>query len=388
MRRIYLDNAATSWPKPEAVTEVVAQYLQQCGAPAGRGAYREATDVERAIARVRSQVAALIGAPEPSSIVFTCNGTDSLNLGIHGLVRPGDRVVSTVIEHNSVLRPLHDLMDRHQVEVTWIECDAGGLVDLEQFATVCHDLQPHVVVCNHTSNVTGAVQDLDQIRDITTRHQSLLIIDAAQSLGQIPFTLCETSDHVVAAPAHKGLLGMLGLGIAYVNAGVQQRLRPPRQGGTGTVSDHATQPTTMPDRFESGNLNVPAIMALGAGLDYLQATGIESIQLHHQQLIQRLAEGLGSVPGVRIFAADSSCQAGILSCEVEGYDPQEVAGLLDASYGIQVRAGHHCAPWIHQRLGAAEGTVRFSVGPFNTADDIDATISAVTEIAQSAAELI
>ena len=180
---------------------------------------------------------------------------------------------------------------------------------------------------------------------------------------------------------------MLGLGIAYVNPSVQQRLRPPRQGGTGTVSDQATQPTTMPDRFESGNLNVPAIMALGAGLDYLQTTGIESIQRHHQQLIQRLADGLAAVPGVRIFAADSS-QAGILSCEIEGYDPQEVAGLLDASYGIQVRAGHHCAPWIHPRLGAAEGTVRFSVGPFNTSDDIDATISAVTEIAQSAAELI
>ncbi|MCO6458341.1 MAG: aminotransferase class V-fold PLP-dependent enzyme [Pirellulaceae bacterium] len=380
--RIYLDNAATSWPKPETVYQAVERYLRHCGAPAGRGAYREASEVEREVARCRRLLAELIAAEDPRQIVFTCNATDALNLALHGLLRPGDHVVTSVVEHNSVLRPLRFLEQQQGVQVTRVPCDQRGVVDP---AAIERAVRPEtrLIALIHASNVTGALQPVEQAGQIARRHGCLLLVDAAQTLGHMPVDVQQLGAHLLAAAGHKGLLGPLGLGFLYMAPGVEQVLQSVRQGGTGTHSDQDRQPDSQPDKFESGNLNVPAILGLAAGLEYLRDRGLERLHEHYQRLTARLLDGLRAIAGVRIHGpADPASQVGVVSVTVAGYDPRELAGLLDSAFAIQVRAGIQCAPLMHEALGTVHhgGTIRFSVGAFTSEREVDQAVEAMAEL--------
>ncbi len=382
MPRIYLDNAATSWPKPEAVYRAVDDYQRQLGSPAGRGSYAEAAQTERIIASCRKKIAELIGAGDPSRIIFTLNGTDSLNLALHGVLRPGDHVVTTVCEHNSVLRPLRFLAEHREVSTTYVPCDAEGFVDPDAIRAA---IAPHtrMIALVHVSNVTGAIQPVEDVGKIAAQHGLTYLIDAAQSLGYEPIDVARLRCHLLAAPGHKGLLGPLGTGLLYVAPEIEDRLLPLRQGGTGTRSDEDIQPAGLPDRYESGNLNVPGIVGLEAGVSHVLSQGIEATRAQTRQLTSRLLAGLSSIGAVRVYGpGDAERRSGVASFNLSGYDPQELASLLDSNWQIQTRAGLHCAPRMHAALGTAlGGTLRVSIGHFSTAEEIDALLAALAEIA-------
>ena len=384
--RIYLDNAATSWPKPEVVYEAVDRCMRELGAPAGRGTYREAAEVERLVADTRYQLGQLLGNVEPHRIIFTANGTDSLNLALHGLLRPGDHVVTTVAEHNSVLRPLRHLEQHGGVEVSRVACDRAGQIDPDDMRQAIRGTT-RLVALTHASNVTGAIQPAEEVGRIAAEHDVLFLLDAAQSLGHLDVDVQRIGAHLVAAPGHKGLLGPLGVGLLYVAPEVEHHVRPTRQGGTGTQSENDAQPESLPDKYESGNHNVPAIVGLGAAVKELRATGLDVIQQHDRQLLATLLERLEMIDQITLHGpSDVQRQTAILSVSVAGYDPQEVATMLDAAYSIQVRAGLHCAPLMHEALGTRSqgGTLRLSIGRFNTLAQIETAAANLAEIAAAA----
>lgn len=382
MQRIYLDNAATSWPKPPEVYAAVDRYFRELGAPAGRSAYAEAAEVEGAITRARAAIARLIGAESPRQVAFAFNGTDALNIAIHGILRPGGHVIATDAEHNSVIRPLHMHAERHGVEVTFVPCDGRGIIDP---ADVRAAIRPdtRLIVLTHASNVTGALQPAAEVGAIAREHEIPLLLDAAQTLGDVPIQVESLHVDLLAAPGHKGLLGPLGTGILYVRPGLEERVLPLRQGGTGTRSEEEFQPSAMPQRYESGNHNVPGLVGLEASLAWLAERGVDWVRQHQHELVTALLAGLRENSNVTLYGPESAEQrVGVVSLNVAGYDPQELAGGLDAAYRIQTRAGLHCAPRMHRSLGTLEsgGTLRVSVGPFNTAEDIEAFLAALSEL--------
>jgi cysteine desulfurase family protein len=384
VERVYLDNAATSWPKPEGVYAAMDEYFRNNGATAGRGGYAASLDAAAAIEAARRELARLIGADDFRRIVFTSGGTDSLNVALHGLLNKGDHVVATVCEHNSVLRPLRFLEEQRGIEVTYARCDAAGTVAAEEVLGLIRS-DTRLVAVTHASNTTGAIQPVAEIAAAAKQHDSLLLVDAAQSAGQLPIDVQLLGVDLLAAPGHKGLLGPLGVGMLYVGPQAEPALRPFRQGGTGSQSDSVQQPDELPERFEAGNLNVPGILGLAAGVDYLMQRGVAAVREHHLELLEQLVAGLDAVEQVTIVGPQNAQRVGVLSFTVAGYAPQEVAALLESVYGIEVRAGYHCAAAIHEPLGTARmgGTVRISVGPFNTPADIEAVTAAVVEIAAS-----
>ena len=384
MRRVYLDNAATSWPKPTSVYEAVTTAMCEIGAPAGRSAYAEATDVERLIAETRGQLAEIIAADDPQRIIFTFNATDSLNLAIHGTLDAGDHVVTSVLEHNSVLRPLRRATGGG-VEVTHVGCNASGWVDPREVEAAIRP-NTRMIVLTHASNVTGVVQACEEVGQIAQQNKVLFLVDASQTAGHWPIDVSELGCSYLAAPGHKGLLGPLGVGLLYIAPGLEHQLRCTRQGGTGTRSDSDEQPETLPHKYESGNHNVPGILGLRAGLQYIREHGVEALRQLQQALTARLLDGLRELELVTVVgSADPSDRVGVVSVSVAGYDPQEVAGMLDAAYRIQVRSGLHCAPLTHRALGTSDGggTVRLSLGPFNTNEDIDLAIHAIAELTEA-----
>lgn len=386
MKRIYLDNAATSWPKPEAVAEAIDHYLRASGAPAGRSNYSQAAAVNQTIATARAGVARLIGAAESKQIIFTGNGTQSLNLAIHGLLQPGDHAICSDADHNSVLRPLRYLEERGVIEVTRVPCDEAGRVNPED---VRRALRPstRLVAMLHASNVTGTIEPVAEIGRLAHAHGARFLLDAAQSLGHLPISVDDLHVDLLAAPAHKGLCGPLGVGLLYVRPGVENELTPSYQGGTGTSSQDDRQPEALPDKFEAGNHNVLGLVGLAAALRWLETRGLLAIRNHEQQLTERLREGLRTIAGVTVYGPDAPSESvGVVSVSIEGYDPQEAATILDSEFGVQVRSGLHCAPRLHRAIHTLErgGTVRFSLGAFNTIEDVDAAITAVASIAGAA----
>ena len=383
-KRIYLDQAATSWPKPEAVYAAVDRYQRELGAPAGRGVYAEALEVGRLIDSARRAVASLLDAESPQRIVFTFNGTDSLNLAIHGvLAERGGHVVTTTVEHNSVLRPLRALEDAGRIEVTRVASNAAGVVDPDDIRRALRR-ETALVAMTHASNVTGALQPAAEVGRLVREHGAIYLIDAAQSAGDVPLSVQELHADLLAAPGHKGLLGPLGSGLLYIRPGVEERLQSLRQGGTGSRSDEDRQPSDLPDKYEAGNLNVPGIVGLAAGVEWLNDRGLEEVRRHAIALGERLLAGLAEIGGVRVFGpATAAERIGVVSLSLEGLDAQELAATLDSAYRIQVRPGIHCAPLMHQALGtlAAGGTARISWGAMNTLEEIDAAIEAVRQIA-------
>ena len=342
--------------------------------------------MSRLVEQARGNVARILGVTDPSCIAFCFNGTDALNTAIHGALRDADHVVTSDAEHNSVLRPLSHLAAQRRITVTHVPCDSAGRIDPDE---VRRSLRPEtrLVALAHVSNVTGTIQPLAEVGRFVRSHGALFLVDAAQSLGHLPFTVDELECDLLAAPGHKGLLGPLGTGVLYVRPGVEAQLQSFRQGGTGTQSESDQQPDTMPAKFEAGNHNVAGIVGLGAGCQFLLERGIGSLHAAMSRLSEDLRSALVDIDGVTVYGpAESNERVGVVSINVRGYDPQEVASALDAHYGVQIRAGLHCAARIHTALKTAQlgGTVRFSLGPFNTAEHTSTAAKAIAEIAAAA----
>lgn len=375
---LYLDNAATSFPKPESVYGAVNHALREIGVGPGRGGYRRGMEATRLVFEAREAVAALFGIDDSARVVFTHSATEALNLALFGLLRPGDHVVTTTMEHNSLARPLHAL-EKRGVEVSRVEADRHGFVDPARMAAA---LRPatRLVALSHCSNVTGTIQPVAEIGAAARRNGALLLVDAAQSAGTIPIDAPGMGIDLLAAPGHKGLLGPQGTGILYVAGGIE--LTPLVVGGTGGYSSGAEQPDIMPERFESGTLNTPGIAGLRAGVEFIRGIGVDAIRKKEAALVSLLLEGLSEMPGVTCHGPEpGGPRGGIASFTVAGIDPQEIGFRLDRDYDISVRVGLHCAPSAHRTIGTYPGgTVRVSPGYFTTERDIDLFLTALREV--------
>ncbi|MFP6761960.1 MAG: aminotransferase class V-fold PLP-dependent enzyme [Planctomycetaceae bacterium] len=386
MPGLYLDNAATSWPKPECVYDAVDRYSRQNGRAVGRGATDASLELQQTVDRCRQRAAALLGAGSVQEIAFHFNCTDSLNTILHGLLHSGDHVVTSIAEHNSVLRPLRYLERNRGVSVSMVDVNEVGYIEP---AAVRSAIRPEtkLVIVQHVSNVTGVIQPVADIGEIARQKGALFAIDAAQSAGHIPFLLTDVQPDFLACAGHKGLLGPLGTGLLWIAPGRESDLLPLRQGGTGSRSELDVQPDTMPDRFESGNHNAPGLVGLDAALGFLIECGIQSVKEHEQALASRLCERLQGIRGLVIHSSQNRAEhTGIVSLASEDYASDELAALLNQHFQIDTRAGLHCAPGIHRRLGTLErqGTVRVSFGWSSAAADVDRLVDALQQVSQFA----
>lgn len=382
---IYLDNAATSYPKPEAVYDAMDHFNRRVGATAKRGGFSTVAQSEATLTRCRKLASDLLGVGSPRHVIMTFNCTDSLNTVLHGILNPGDHVVATQLEHNSVIRPLNALRSRG-VTTTFVPVDPSHQIEP---ARIREALRPEtrLVVALHASNVTGVIQPIADIGTIAHEHDALMLVDAAQTAGQIPVDMKNLPIDFLAAAGHKGLFGPLGTGILCVRPGLDNEVRSLRQGGTGSESEQSVQPERLPVRFESGSPNMPGIYGLTAALEFLTEKSITEIRSHETSLAGRLRAGLKSINKVKIFC-DSVPDHGlvsVVSLHVEGFDPQEVGVILEETFGIHCRAGLHCAPRAHEALGTLKqgGTLRLSPGAFTTEDEIDSVVDAIRQIAES-----
>lgn len=379
---IYLDNAATTWPKPETVRNAIVEALDQYGANPGRSSHQMAIQTAEMIFRTRAALARLLNAEAAERIAFCTNATDALNLAIYGLVRPGDRVITTSMEHNSVRRPLRQMQDAG-AEVITVQAASTGIVDPGAIAAVIGGAK--FIAVTHGSNVNGAIQPIAEIGAIARENGALLLVDAAQTIGAMPIDVQAMQIDLLAFPGHKSLLGPSGTGGLYIGPRVDvASLRPLHAGGTGLRSEDDVQPLELPYRYESGTVNTLGIAGLAAGIKHVTAIGVDVIQQRHRQSRARLIEGLVEA-GLTVFDPRQPDAADVVSFDVPGWQPADVGAVLDQSFGIACRTGLHCAPGACATIGAGpHGTVRFSPGLTTTDDEIDEAIMAIAEIAREA----
>ena len=378
---IYLDNAATSFPKPSQVTEAVEKTLRLNAANPGRGGHQLSLQAGRLVMECRETVARFFGVRDASRIAFTANATEAINLGLFGLLQPGDRVVTTSMEHNAVVRPLRALSERG-ITVARVQADRLGVVDPAEVRQACTD-GTRLLVMNHCSNVTGTLQAIEELGPWCRSRGIVFMVDAAQSAGIFPIHVEQLAIDLLAVPGHKSLLGPPGTGFLYVRPGLE--LRPLLYGGTGNFSQQSTQPEEMPERLESGTLNTIGLAGLKAGIEFLEAVGLDHVRQHERDLLDRLIDGLADLPGVTLHGPLGTARhGGTLSFNAAPLDASLLGFRLDREYGICCRVGLHCAPEAHATIGTLpEGTVRLSPGYFNTQDDIDRTLQAVAAIIAS-----
>jgi len=375
----YLDNAATSFPKPEAVYRAIDRTLREAGANPGRGSHRMALESARIVYETRERVAEFFGIDDAARIAFTSNATEAINLGLSGILKAGDCVVTTTMEHNAVVRPLKALSDRG-VEVLKVSADREGFVHPRDIRDACRSGATMVII-SHCSNVTGTLQPIEEIGSWCRKEGILFFVDAAQSAGLFPIDVESMGIDLLAAPGHKGLMGPPGTGFLYVRPGLN--LSPLIFGGTGNLSHSESQPQEMPESLESGTQNTPALAGLKAGIDFLIQEGLNAVRNRESILIRELIEGLKGIPRIIVYGPhELSSRGGVVSFNIEGLDPSEVAFCLDRDFAVFCRAGIHCAPDAHRTIGTfPAGTVRVSVGYFNTAEDIDYLLFAISKIA-------
>jgi len=390
-RRLYMDNAATSFPKPRAVLEAMVRYANELGASAGRGAYHEAVETGQLISECRRRLCRLFNGEKPEHFVFTLNCSEALNQAVKGLVdeqRPG-HIVCTRIDHNSILRPVNALVERGWAQVTRVDIDpATGLVDPERVRAAIRD-DTRLIAVTHASNVTGTVQDIRAIGRIARQSGVPLLVDAAQSAGHLPIDVQADGIDLLAAPGHKGLLGPLGTGFLYIRPGLEQRLRPLKEGGTGSVSESDRQPTFMPDRFESGSHNAIGIIGLSEGVGWILQQGIDRLAAHQADLVRTFLDGIADIEGLKLYGpASVRNRCGVFSVRIADLEPYELAAILESRYGILTRPGIHCAPLVHETLGTLPlgGTTRLSFGPFLSVQDVMYAADALAQIAMTVAE--
>ncbi|MDH7487195.1 MAG: aminotransferase class V-fold PLP-dependent enzyme [Anaerolineae bacterium] len=379
---IYFDNAATSWPKPPVVVQAMLHFLNEVGASPGRSAHRLSIAAGRIVYQARETLAELFGAPDPLRIVFAANATEALNLALRGLLRPDDHVITSSMEHNSVMRPLRAL-ERQGVEVTVVRCSPQGFLDP---ADVERALRPNtaLIVLNHASNVAGTLLPVREAGAIARRHGLLFLVDTAQTAGAVPVDMQADKIDLLAFTGHKSLYGPMGTGGLVIGERVDPaRLEPLTRGGTGSRSEHEEQPDFLPDRYESGTPNAVGLAGLSAGVRWVLDQGVEAIRRHEVALTQRLLDGLQSIPGVTVYGPlDAGRQTATVSFNIAGLEPSEAGLRLDEEYGIMCRVGLHCAPAAHRTLGTFPiGTVRFGLGYFNAIEEVETALQAVRDMA-------
>ena len=387
-RRLYMDNAATRFPKPRAVLEAMVHYTNEMGASAGRGAYEEAMRTGGLIAECRHRLNELFHGQDPDHFIFNLNCTDGLNQAIKGLVgsgRPG-HAICTQIDHNSILRPLNALQDQGYATQTRVPVDAKtGLVDPDG---IRRSIRPdtRLIAITHASNVTGTIQPIREIGRIAREHDIPFIVDAAQSAGHLPIDVQADLIDLLAAPGHKALLGPLGTGILYIRPGLEKQLVPLKEGGTGTISEKDRQPEFMPDRYESGSHNAIGIIGLSEGVKWVLEQGVDHLAGREMNLVRTFIDGVDEIKGLTCYGPQGvKHRLGVFSVTIDGYAPHELSAVLETRYGILTRSGIHCAPLVHQAIGTAAqgGTTRFSFGPFLTQQDVKYATDALADIAMA-----
>ena len=377
---IYLDNAATTIHKPQAVIDAVTEAMTSMG-NASRGAHDGALHASRIVYDTRCKAARLFGCSRPDHVVFTCNSTEALNIAIQGAICPGSHVITTDLEHNSVLRPLYRMQEEHGIDLDIMPADRQGRLDLQDLE---HMLRPDTaaVVCTHASNLTGEIVDIGHIGKITREKGILLIVDASQSAGSIPIDMEEMGIDILCFTGHKGLMGPQGTGGMCIREGVE--IHPLKEGGSGVQSYRHRQPQEYPTRLEAGTLNAHGLAGLGAALDFILETGVETIGEKEQSLARRFYEGVAGIEGVKIYGDFTETHRGpVVALNIRDYDSSEVSDVLSQEYEIATRPGAHCAPRMHQALGTVDqGAVRFSFSWFNTEEEADTAVRAVRELAE------
>lgn len=375
---VYFDHAATSWPKPDVVFAAMQRAMIEAGGNPGRGAHRLAVAASRTILEARGAVASYLGVPESRDIVFTAGCTEALNLAIKGVLKPGDRVVVSSMEHNAVARPLN-LLATTGVIVDVVRADECGRVDPDLMERAVAQAPTRAVICQHASNVTGTIQPIGDVADIAHDAGAVLIVDGAQATGHLRVDLARLDADVYAASGHKGLLGPQGVGVLYLSPQIDPEELT--QGGSGGDSEEPMQPRLRPDRYEAGTNNTPGIAGLGAAVRYL-AEHEEEIHSAERTLTARLHEGLLAIEGLRVLGPPlGEERVPVVSVVHERIDGDRIAFELDRRFAIAVRAGLHCAPWAHDTIGTLDtGAVRFGLGYGLTVDDVDYVLSAMREI--------
>jgi cysteine desulfurase family protein len=376
---IYLDNAATSFPKPaECLRSALERYLQ-IGASPGRGGYDRAIEAESAVAVVRKKLRRFFGAEETHRVCFTYNATDALNLLIQGLLQPGDHVVSSRLEHNSVLRPLHHLQRQGRISFDLVPFNPDGFIEPDQISAAIKPATK-LVILTHASNVLGTVQPAEEIAAVCRSRGVALVLDASQSAGVVPIRVNDWGVQGLVFTGHKSLLGPTGIGGLVL--GPELNPEPTRFGGTGVDSRSLYHTLEYPYRLEAGTINFLGVLGLGASLDYVDQTYAASYA-REMSLLRKLRDGLAALPRLRLHGAERlDRHLPVLTCTTADHHSEDVGAILDGDFGIAVRAGLHCAPLVHQDLGTLEkGAVRFSLGPFTTEDEIDAAVEAMKAVA-------
>lgn len=374
---IYLDNAATTFPKPNEVYDEVINCMKNYAANPGRASHDMALKASQKILETRQLIGNLFNISNPFNIIFTCNATEGLNIGIKGLLKSGDHAISTVIEHNSVLRPLNSLTKK-EVKTTLVDVDENGYVNINDIKKQIRK-NTRTIIINHASNVIGTVQNIQAIGKLAKENNILFIVDASQSAGIIPIDVVKDNIDILAFPGHKGLYGPQGTGAIYIREGLV--LDSFKDGGTGSESQSMVQPEMLPDKFESGTLNTPGIAGLSEGIKFIKKVGIDNIRKHEKTLITYLCEELSKLSYIKIYGGnDYKNRCPVLSFNIDGKDSSTVGYWLNKK-GIAVRTGYHCAPLIHEVLGTHNlGTVRISPGYFNSFKDVEELIIAIRDI--------
>lgn len=376
---IYLDNGATSFPKPrQVVDEMTEALLYYCANP-GRGAHFMAARTAHEIYKTRLAAASLFNIENAGRIVFTKNCTESLNLAIKGVLKSGDHVITSSMEHNSVLRPLVEL-NRKNVSLTIVKCDERGVLNPQDVKNAVRE-NTKMIVMTAASNVTGTKMPLESVGKIAAKEGVLFMVDGAQGAGHMSLDVKKNYIDILAAPGHKGLMGPQGTGLLYVGEGIE--IRPLLSGGTGSKSKELNQPVDFPEGYEAGTLNAPGIIGLGAGIRFINKIGAEAIGEHERRLTEKLQKGFEQIRGVKIYGpVDTADKTAVVALNIQGHDCEEVALILDDKYGIEVRAGFHCSGIAHKTIGTENtGCIRFCPGFYTGEKEIEDTIKAVKEIA-------
>jgi len=378
---IYLDNASTSYPKPDAVYNRMVEFLRQSGANPGRSGHKMAIEAEHEIDLVRLKVARLIRAKDPSHIVFTLNGTDALNIGLKGILRVGDHVVTSALEHNSVSRPLETMQTEGLIDFNRVGFDASGVISPDDIRKAIRS-NTRLIVLTHASNVLGTIQPIDEVAKIAREHDLLFLVDAAQTAGTLDIDVEASMIDLLAAPGHKSLLGPPGTGFLYTGPRAASVIRPVRVGGTGGDSSSRLQPQEFPFRLEGGTPNTAGIAGLGAAIDFINERGMASIRHHELSLVNGLVDRLTTLPTAITYPnGRAKDKVAVATFNLKGLTAAETGTILDDSFDIAVRAGLHCAPFVHESLGTMpDGTVRVSFGPFSIIDDVDRLFDALVQI--------
>lgn len=382
MTKVYADNAATTYPKPEAVGTSLLNYITKIGTNISRGSYEQSYSTARVVYETRELLCELFNFSEPLNVVFTANITESINIILKGFLEKGDHVIISSMEHNAVVRPLYS-MTQIGVDYTVIPCTVEGKLESRLVEKAITE-KTKMIMINHVSNVCGTIQNLGEISDICKRNKIHFVIDSAQSAGILPIDFQELGLSALPFTGHKGLFGPQGIGGILLSDQFAKRIKPFREGGTGSFSEQEFQPDVMPDKFESGTLNLPGIFGLNAGIKFIKEVGIEAIFKHEQALSKLFLNNILNIPHLKLHGINNSeDRTAVFSITFDNLDSAEAAYILDNDYGIMTRSGIHCSPLAHKTLGTfPQGTVRFSFGYFNTKEDIDYISSTLSKISK------